>query len=187
MFYSILKESGYFQLKEFPNHPISKRYGLMKSNFGFTLFSMLSPALLISSLLSSSVSLLIFVIFFLISIPIYMKYLKNQHYSLKKYLQENTVNYFKNENNLVILYEEMKKDPHFDNNLLDNEIKLLIGSLEDGRFESSILYLLDKWKRKKDEAVIEENKISRYQQFLKKISGKEDAKKIVLSTYEDYL
>ena len=81
----------------------------------------------------------------------------------------------------------MKKDPHFDNNLLDNEIKLLIGSLEDGRFESSILYLLDKWKRKKDEAVIEENKISRYQQFLKKISGKEDAKKIVLSTYEDYL
>ena len=43
------------------------------------------------------------------------------------------------------------------------------------------------WKIKKDEAVIEENKISRYQQFIKKVSGKEEAKNLNSSAYEKYL
>ena len=159
----------------------------MQSNFGFMLFSVASPFLLALGLFSNSLLLGALVLIILGSISLYLVYLNRQCHSLRKYLKQNVIDYFKSEANLVILYQELKKDPHFNNNLLDSEIKLLIGSLEDGRFESSILYLLDKWKRKKDEAVIEENKISRYQQFLKKISGKEDAKKIVLSTYEDYL
>lgn len=187
MFYSILRESGYFQLKEFYNHPISKKYKIIDSRLCFKFFYMSITPLFIVSVLFNSILIGLLGILFLVSIPIYIKYLKEKHYSINKYLKENVVDYFKDEKNLTNLYEELKKDPHFDNELLDNEIKILIGSLEDGSFESSILYLLDKWKRKKDETVIEDRKINRYQQFIKKVSGKEGAKNLNSSAYEKYL
>jgi hypothetical protein len=187
MFYSILKESGYFQLKNLHNHPLSKRYELMKSNFSFMLFSLVTPILLTVSLYSNSLLMGFLGMLVLASVPLYIAYLKKQYFSLGKYLKENCLSYFKNENNLIILYKELKKDPHFDNILLDSEIKLLIGSLEDGSFETSLMYLLEKWKRKKDEAVVEENKKKRYEDFLQKLSEKEITKKLNSITYEEYL
>ena len=187
MFYSILKESGYFQFKDVHNHPITKRYELVKSNVGFAFFVAFSPLLMSLGLFTNSILFGLIGLGLLGIFPLYMYYTKKQSITLKKYLKENVLDYFKNENNLVILYEEIRKDPHFDKVLLEHEIKLLIGSLEDGHFENSLMYLLDKWKRKKDEAVIEEKKHNRYQNFLEKISGKDKANKKEITGYEEYL
>lgn len=186
MFLNILKESGYLDYLNKDKLPVFKRHDFINKNIHILAMAPACTLMMILLLIPKSIfgigGLLIPFLSVLapLGVGIYTKKIKEK---TEKKLEDKYINFFKNEENLLVLYKELGKDKDISAEAsFTYEFKNLLDCMEEDNFNFSLNYTLKKWMDRKNQALLKRKKEQRYQNFIDKVSQKEE-----LAAYEDYL